>query len=359
MKKMNKKEKRELIIIISSFFIGCIVTLLIGTLIVPIFTKNKETIYEKSSLAPAIKKIQDATVTIETYNGNAILSTGSGFVYKTKGNKAYILTNQHVVDGKNIVVINKDDEETEGKVLGSDEYLDLAVVEIDKKYAPLVATLGDSTKTNIGDTIFVVGSPLSKRYQGSVTTGILSGRDRIVQTLLEEENTSEWLMKVLQLDAAVNPGNSGGPLLNAKGEVIGICTMKLIQNDIEGMAFAIPIETAKEYLEDLENGKEIEWPELGISMVNVTATAQLLNNNIEVPDNLIYGVVVLNTKEGSSADNKLKKGDIITEMDGVKVKDTSYIKYVLFQHQIGDKIKVKFLRNNKEKEVSITLKKSN
>lgn len=358
MKKMNKKDKREIIIVISSFFIGCIVTMLVGSLVLPLFIKSKETIYEKNSLAPSINKIQDAVVTIESYNGTAILSTGSGFVYKTSGKKAYILTNEHVIEGNNIIVINEKDEETTGKVLGKDEYLDLAVIEIDKKYALKVATLGESEKTSIGDTIFVIGSPVSKRYHGSISTGILSGKDRIVQTLVEEENTSEWLMRVLQFDASVNPGNSGGPLLNMNGEVIGICTMKLIREDIEGMAFAIPIEYALKNVEDLEKGKELEWPEIGISMVNVTSTAQLLNNNIEVPEYLIYGAVVLSTKENSSASKILKKGDIIIEMDGVKIKDTSYIKYVLFQHKVGDKIKVKILRNNKEKEVEITLRKT-
>lgn len=353
MKKRNKKVEINWIEILSSFFVGVLLTLIICFIGMKEVERNNT-----SSLASATEKIQEATVTIESYNGTAVLSTGSGFVYKKKGSKAYILTNEHVLSGEDITVTNQDMEEAKAKVLGKDSNLDLAVIEIDKKYAEKVATLGDSTKTKIGDTIMVVGSPISKRYQGSVSSGILSGRDRIVQTLGGEEENTEWLMKVLQLDAAVNPGNSGGPVVNAKGEVIGICTMKLIKEEIEGMSFAIPIETAKKYLENLEKGKEVEWPELGISMVDVNATAKLLEEDIEIPSEITEGVVVLSTKKKSSADNKLKKGDILLEMDGIKITETPYVKYVLYQHSVGDKIKVKVIRNQKEKNITITLKKA-
>lgn len=353
MKKMNKKEKRESRINISSFFIGCGATLIICILVVLCLNKKE---VENSSLKESIKKVEKSVVTIESYKGLALESTGTGFIYEKKGSSAYILTNEHVTVEDTVLVTNSKNEETKGKVLGKDAYLDIAVIEIDKKFAEGVATIKSSEKTEVGDTIFVVGSPVSKRYAGSVSAGILSGKNRIVQTLIEDDNTSEWLMNVLQFDASVNPGNSGGPLLNEKGEVIGICTMKLIQQEIEGMAFAIPIETAMKHVETLKEGKEITWPELGISMVDITNTQQLLNHNIDIDEDRIDGVVVLDTKENSSADKKLKKGDIILEIDGMNIKDTSYVKYSLFQHKVGDKIKIKIIRNHKEKEIKVILK---
>lgn len=355
--KMSKKEKREYLLIISSFLIGCLVTLLLTKIFAgPNIIQNKTKVYEKNSLAASYEKIKDAVVTIETYNGDTPLSTGSGFVYKVD-KKAYILTNEHVIDGNRIVVITPDEEEVEGKLLGRDPYIDLAVIEIDKKYAKQVAILGDSSKSNIGDTIFVAGAPLSKRYAGSIASGIISGKERLVQTTIESEESMEWVMKVIQFDAPVNPGNSGGPLLNMNGEVIGITLMKLIQEDIEGMSFAIPIEYATSNIENLEKGKELVHPELGIAMVDVTNTTQLTNHDIEIPSRT-KGAVVLSVKDNSSASGKLKKGDIIISMDDTEIKDKSYVKFVLFQHKVGDKMKIKILRNNKEKEIQITLKRA-
>ena len=356
--KMNRKEAKEILLIISSFLIGGLVMLIFTTLLNrPQIVQNKTKIYEKNSLGNSIEKVQDAVVTIETFNGTTPLSTGTGFIYKVD-RKAYILTNEHVIDGNVVKVILSDDHEVDAKVLGKDALLDLAVLEIDKKYVKQVATLGDSNKVNVGDTIFVVGSPLSKRYQGSVTAGILSGKNRIVQTMLEEEDKeSEWLMNVMQVDASINPGNSGSPLLNTNGEVIGVVVLKLIRQDVEGMAFAIPMDYVYANIDNLEKGKELTWPELGISMTDANNTSELIRQGLEVND-LTRGVVVLSVKKGSSADNRLQKGDIILKMDDVEIKDNSYVKYILFQHKVGDKIKMKIIRNKKEKEIEVVLKES-
>lgn len=358
MKRMiTRKEKREFFLMLSSFLMGSIITLLLMRLTQGNGLINKTKVYEKNSLAASVDKVKDAVVHIETYSGTIALSNGSGFIYKVNNKKAYILTNEHVIDGNIIKITTSNDEVIEGKLLGKDAYIDLAVVEIDKKYAKQVAILGDSTKSNVGDTVFAVGSPVSNRYLGSVTSGILSGKDRVVQTMIEGTNSSEWLMKVLQFDASINPGNSGGPVLNAKGEVIGVVTMKLIKEDIEGMAFAVPMEDALKYIEDLEKGKEIEWPAIGITMTNATNTSELARIGMEDLD-LENGAVVLSVEKGSGADGVLKKKDIITEIDGLKVKDISYVKYAIFQHKVGEKIKLKITRDGKEKEVTITIKKS-
>ena len=357
--KKNKKEK-ELILIISSFFVGCMLTFLFLTITrygQTTIIKNGTSIYDKTSLAPSIEKIYNATVTIETYEGSTPQTSGSGFIYKIDNQYAYILTNEHVLSGNDIIVITMDEDEVEGKLLGKDPYLDLAVIRIEKTYAKQIATIGDSSTLEIGDTIFIVGSPLSRNYKGSVTSGIVSGKNRMVKTTVGKETSGNWIMNVIQVDASINSGNSGGPVLNVNGEVIGICTMKLLQSDIEGMGFAIPIETAWNNIERLEEGKEIEPVELGISMTNLSNASQLESNDINVPENVTEGIAILSVKENSTASTaKLKKGDIIIEIDGIKVKDTTYVKYVLFQHKIGDKIEVKYIRNGKEKKSEITLK---
>ena len=345
MKTIAKNKKGEILMLISSFLIGGLVMYLF---LQNTITKENTIILEKNSMKKPIERIKDATVVIETYTGLNKDSTGSGFVYKKDNKYAYILSNEHVLSGNVIKVINSTEEEIEGRVLGKDPYLDLCVIRVSKDKINQVATIGSSEKTSVGDFIFTIGAPLGRTYQGTVTTGILSGKDRMVETTVDS-NSSSYVMKVLQFDASINSGNSGGPLLNAKGEVIGIVLMKLIDTQIEGMGFAIPIEDVMSRVDDLEKGKTKEYPELGITMTNISNSATISNQNIKVPENQKEGVVILSIKEkGPAKDAKLKKGDIITQIEGKTVKDTAYLKYELLKHQVGDKIKITYIRDGKE-----------
>ena len=331
--------------LISSFLIGGLVMYLF---LQNTITKENTIILEKNSIRKPLEKIKDATVVVETYTGLNKDSTGSGFVYKIDNKYAYILSNEHVLSGNIIKVINSNEEEIDGRVLGKDPYLDICVIRVDKKKIKQVAEIGSSENTNVGDFIFTVGAPLGRNYQGTVTTGILSGKDRMVETTIES-NSSSYVMKVLQFDASINSGNSGGPLLNAKGEVIGVVLMKLIDTQIEGMGFALPIEDVMLRIEDLEKGKTKEYPELGITMTNISNSATISNQDIKIPENQKEGVVILSIKEkGPAKDAKLKKGDIITQIEEKKVKDTAYLKYELLKYQIGDKIKITIIRDGKE-----------
>ena len=174
---------------------------------------------DETGISLAIGEIYDATVTIQNYKNNKLISSGSGFVYKKDSNNAYIMTNHHVIDGAEKVLITlSNDDQLEGIVTGSDEYLDLAVVKIDKTDAAKVAKIGSSENSNLGDTVITVGSPVGYEYRGTVTRGTLSGKNRMVEVSVA--STNDFVMNVLQIDAAINPGNSGGPLVNINGEVI-------------------------------------------------------------------------------------------------------------------------------------------
>ena len=208
----------------------------------------------------------------------------------------------------------------------------------------------------LGDAVFTVGSPLGYDYRGSVTSGILSGKDRMVSVEVSSSLNYDWVMRVLQIDASINPGNSGGPLLNVNGEVIGICSLKLVDDEIEGMGFAIPIEYAMSHVKTLEEGKKIKWPVLGISTVNVTETSSLIKNDIKIPKKTTEGVVITSIKDNSSAANTdLKKGDIIIKINKTKIKDTAFLRYELYQYQSGDIIEITYLRNGHEKTTKVTL----
>lgn len=358
--KLKKQEKKEIIMVISSFLVGGLIMYLIMTNITTnIIVKDKTKIYDKSSLSSSVEKVYETTVVVESYNGESLDTTGSGFFYKNDNKYAYILTNEHVLTGTTIKITNSEDESKDAEILGKDEYLDLAVLRVDKSLSKKVANLGDSDSVKIGDTIFTIGSPIGINYKGTVTSGIISGKNRMVQTSVGENKQGNWLMQVLQMDAPINKGNSGGPLFNVNGDVIGISSLKLTDEEIEGMAFAIPIEYAKNHLEELEKGKQMKWPELGISMTNVSNSGTIMTNEITIPDNVKDGVVILNIKEGSCAEKaKLEKGDIIISMDNNPTKNIAYLKYELFQHKIGDKVEIKYIRNGKEKTTTVELNSS-
>lgn len=320
-------------------------------------TKNGTTVIEKTSISNSVEKSKDAVVMIRSYKSNIETSTGTGFIYKTDDKYGYIMTNEHVVSGvDNVKLVLSDDTEVDGVILGGDEYLDLAVIRIDKKYVLSVAIISDSSKSNVGDTVFTIGSPMGYTYRGTVTSGILSGKDRMIPVSVGNSTTNDYVMKVLQTDAAINPGNSGGPLLNVNGEVIGINSMKLVQQEIEGMGFAIPIEYAMSQVDSLEKGEEIDWPVIGISMINVSDTNSLYRNSISVPSNVNYGVVVAKIISNSGASKSdLKRGDVIVAINGETVKDTAYLRYELYKYKPGQSIDVTFYRDGKEKKEKVTL----
>ena len=323
---------------------------------------NSTVIVENGSLSAAVEKAYDSAVMIKTYNGSRAKGSGSGFIYKIDGDSAYVMTNHHVIDGGNKwIVITSTDEEIEGKVLGSDEYLDIAIIKISKKsYMEAASIVSDDNKINLGDTVFTIGAPVGYEYRGTVTNGIISGLNRLVEVSLKNNSSKEdYVMEVIQTNAAVNPGNSGGPLLNANGEVIGIISMKLVEDSIEGMGFAIPINYALSHVNTLEKGEKIDRPLLGISMLNVTDTYALFQNRITIPDNVTEGVVVVEISEKSGAANsELKKGDVITKINGEKVKNGAYLKYLLYKYNPGETVKITYNRGGKELTTSIKLTKN-
>lgn len=322
--------------------------------------ENKITINEKG-ISDAVDKIYDAVVLVENYKNDKVYSTGTGFVYKVDNKYGYILTNYHVINGNtSINILLSDDTKVEAKYLGGDEYIDVAILAIDKDKVLGVAEIGNSTTTKLGDTLFTVGTPVDYEYRGTVTRGILSGKDRLVSVSSSSSNSSDsFVMKVLQTDAAINPGNSGGPLVNSNGEVIGINSLKLAKEEIEGMGFAIPIEDVMVHIETFENGEKIKRPVLGISMINVGEKYALYQAGINVDTKITEGVVVVSVVDNSSVDGTLKAGDVITKINDEEVSNVAYLRYELFKHTIGDKIKITFIRNGNTQTKEVTLRGNN
>ena len=315
--------------------------------------------YTENSIADSVEKAYDSVVVVVSYNNGTKISTGTGFVYKKNENKAFIMTNNHVVEGADEVkIIRSDNEIIDANVLGGETYSDIAVLSIGVDDALSVIDIGDSTTVRLGDTVFTIGSPLGEAYSGTVTKGILSGKDRMVEVSFSG-NTSDYYMKVLQTDAAINPGNSGGPLLNLNGEVIGINSLKLVQDEIEGMGFAIPIEDAILYADTLEQGGAIERPYVGISMLDITDSYYLWQAGIYVPNGINAGVAIVEVVEDSPASKSgLQKGDIIIKLEDEEIDSLAEFRYELYKHSPGEEIEITYNRNGKEQKTKITLSKS-
>lgn len=314
-------------------------------------------ITESDTIQSAVEKVYDAVVLIQSYNGNSLIGSGTGFVYKKDNKHGYIITNHHVIEkSTSIKVLSINGEVSEATLLGSDAYADIAVLSIDQKDVLKVVEIGDSTKLKLGDTLFTVGSPLGAEYIGTVTKGILSGKDRTVSVTMPH---GKFMMDVLQTDAAINPGNSGGPLVNINGEVIGVNSLKLVKDEIEGMGFAIPIEIVMSAVGSLEKGEEIKRPLLGVEMYDAKETYALYRRGFQYEEPFENGIVVINVQKGTpAAVAGLKKGDVILEVNNVKVTGVGHFRFLLYKYKVGDTINLKYYRDGKISDVQVKLNKS-
>lgn len=347
-----------------AFFVGVIGTYLVVVNFNPttenVIKNIKSVEVVDNSIADAVEKAYDAVVVIEAYNNDTLKSTGTGFVYKKTGGKGYIMTNNHVVDdANNVKIIYSNGTTTTADILGKETYSDIAVLTVKDDTVLSVVSLGDSTKMRLGDTVFTIGSPLGSEYSGTVTRGILSNKDRLVAVSLTSGSTSDWIMKVLQTDAAINPGNSGGPLLNINGEVIGINSLKLVENEIEGMGFAIPIEDAIYYAEILEKGEKISRPYMGIGMLDISNPYSLRYYGINIDSSVTSGVVITEVEKNSPAYKAgLQKGDVIYQINDEDVNSIAEFRYVLYKSRPGDTITLKYYRGADKKSVNVKLVKN-
>lgn len=352
-----KNTYKYVMTIIITLVVGVVSTLVVSSKVLMhenISKTIKEVnVKEENTLKYSIEKIYNAVYYIGTYNNDELIGSGTGFVYKKDDNYGYILTNHHVIEkGNKYKITNSNGDIIEAKYLGSDAISDLAVLSIDQKLVNQVASLGNTDDSSVGDTVFTVGSPLGSKYIGTVTKGILSGKNRQV---IVDLDSGEYVIDVMQTDAAINPGNSGGPLLNINGEVIGITSLKLVEDEIEGMGFALPIEIASAYLDRLEKGEKIIRPLLGVNVVDIDKNSNYMYAKYGLEVQQIDGILVIATEENSPAKDIFKKGDVIIKINDVKVTSSALFKYNLYKCEVGQEISVTYIRNNKENTVKIKL----
>lgn len=273
---------------------------------------------------------------------------GSGVIYKKDGDTAYIVTNNHVVEGaEDVMVTLSDGTELDAEVLGTDVWTDLAVLKVPSKSIETVAEFGDSSVLKAGEPVIAIGNPLGLQFSGSVTTGVISGTERLIPIDVNQDGTEDWQSEVLQTDAAINPGNSGGALINAKGQLIGINSMKIAQAAVEGIGLAIPINTAIPIIADLETEGAVERPSMGVAILDLAEVpAQYRTGQLGLPAEVEGGIVVQSVVEGSGAATAgMEAYDVIVELDGKPVKSILELRQYLYNEtEVGDTLEVKAYR---------------
>lgn len=290
-------------------------------------------------------------------------SEGSGVIYKKSGDAAYIVTNNHVVSGSNsLEVIMSNGKKLPAKIVGTDSVTDLAVLKINSAPVTTVASFGDSDNIKVGETALAIGSPLGSEYATSLTQGIISAKKRTIETSNSNgQGTGE--ATVIQTDAAINAGNSGGPLINLAGQVIGINSMKLSSSgnstSVEGMGFAIPSNEVVSVIDQLVKNGKIDRPALGVTLVDLTAISSDQQKSIlKLPSSVTGGSVIMSVNAGPAKSAGLKKYDVVTKVDGKSVRDTAELREVLYKHKVGDTIKVGYYHNGKYKTTDVKLTKT-
>jgi serine protease Do len=321
---------------------------------------------QKGTATSAYHEVADAVVSVLNYqragqNAYTEQSEGSGVIYNQTGDVAYVVTNNHVIEGANAIqILLNNGKKIDATIVGRDEMTDLAVLKMSAKQVKKTAEFADSSKIVVGQQVLAIGSPLGSEYASSVTQGIISATTRLVETATTSGQNYGG-STVIQTDAAINPGNSGGPLVNFAGQVVGINSMKLASSSsgtsVEGMGFAIPSNTVVEIVNGLIKDGKITRPAIGIGLVNLTdVTADDQRNVLKLPDDVTGGVVVMSLTENGPADTaKMKKYDVIVGINGKEVKSQANLREELYRHELGDTVTLTYYRGDKQHEVDVKL----
>ncbi len=318
---------------------------------------EREVVTQEEARIEAINKVSPAIVGVVNFAKNTTQGEGSGIVYKTDGSDAYIVTNQHVIDGGDYFeIVFANGERAEATLVGSDIYTDLAVLKVSDVKVEAVAEFGNTEDLKIGQTVIAIGNPLGLDFAGSATSGIVSGTDRVISVDLNGDNYDDWEMTVLQTDTAINPGNSGGALINLDGKVVGINSMKIATSSVEGMSFSIPTYVAQPIMADLETYGEVRRPQLGVYIQEMSMIPDRLKEILNIPTDQKTGVFIYEIFEGGLAEKMgIKAGDIITSVNGEEVEDTMAFRKKLYSMREGDQLELTVIQDGETKTLSATI----
>lgn len=285
--------------------------------------------------------------------------TGSGVIYKKEDGYAYVVTNYHVIQGADeIEVLLSDDTVLKAELLGEDLFSDLAVLRVDGDSIEQPIELGSSENLKVGEPVIAIGNPLGHMFSGSVTQGIVSGTQRTIPQDFNMDGRADWQAEVIQTDAAINPGNSGGALINMDAQLIGINSMKINQEAVEGIGFSIPIDAARPIIDELEKTGQVRRPYMGVEIYSLEEIPRMeWSETLQLPADVEGGVYVWTIEPLSpAAQAGLERLDVITHLDGKPIMNMIDLRKILYQEkEIGDTLEITYYRNGEKHTTSMEL----
>lgn len=316
-------------------------------------------------LVTAAAKVRPTVVSIVNYkdakkdkNNLEDSALGSGVIFKKDKGQAFVITNNHVIEGsQELEVVTVSGEMKKAKLVGADKVNDIAVLAVNDKNIDEVAEMGDSGKLRLGETVFAIGNPLG--LGDTLTSGIVSYTKRVVPVSLNQDGVYDWEQEVIQTDAAINEGNSGGALVDLSGKVIGINTMKIADAGVEGLGFAIPVEQVMKTVDELMAHGKIARPYIGVYSMDLGNSYAPMDEEqlkeLKLPSDVTEGVVVLDAI-GPAQEGGLKLNDVIVKFNDEPITTTLEMKKFLYDKvKIGDTVKVTFYRGGKEQTTNVKL----
>lgn len=305
--------------------------------------RNTPVVRAAQKVGPAVVGITNKAIMRDWFNRKVVVDkgTGSGVIFDANG---YIVTNNHVIEGAQEIIVSLADGRTlNGKVIGADPATDLAVVKVEESGLP-IAVFGNSDEIMVGEPAIAIGNPLGLEFQGSVTSGVISALNRTMEI-------GERRFKLLQTDAAINPGNSGGALVNADGLVIGINSAKISVSGVEGMGFAIPINSVRPIIQEIIDHGHVARPYLGVGVFDPQSAAR---QGYQL--NIKSGVYVVNVAEGSPAAKAgLKRGDIILKIGDATVNSIVDLRTAIASYEVGATAKIELDRDGQTRALEVKL----
>ncbi|WP_428907969.1 S1C family serine protease [Niallia sp. Krafla_26] len=282
--------------------------------------------------------------------------SGTGVIFKIDGEHAYIVTNNHVIEGaQEIEVTVHGGEKTTAELIGADSLTDLAVLKIDAKYASQPLEIGNSDSLRAGDTVLAIGNPLGLDLSNTVTQGIVSAVDR---TIAVSTSAGKRDLNVIQTDAAINPGNSGGALVNTSGQLMGINSLKIAEDGVEGLGFAIPSNDLVPIINEIMEKGKVERPYIGVGLADLSQIPQIYIQNL--PNEIEGGAVVTNIDPNSAgAKAGFQVQDVIVSINGQSIRSSNDLrKYLYTELEVGDQASFEVYRGNEKKTIDLTLSSS-
>ncbi|PAV28461.1 serine protease [Virgibacillus profundi] len=325
---------------------------------VDVSTQITEIVEQITPAVVGVTNIQRQTDFWQQQDGSEA-GTGSGVIYKNEDGTAFVVTNHHVIEGADTLeVVLSNDTHIEAELIGSDLFSDLAVLRMDGSNVQKVIEIGSSGNIKVGEPAIAIGNPLGLMFSSSVTQGVISGTERTIPQDFNQDGRADWQAEVIQTDAAINPGNSGGALINMYGQLVGINSMKINQTAVEGIGFAIPIDSALPIIQELETTGEVTRPFIGVEIYSLDEVPQTeWENTLNLPNDIEGGVYVWSVEPLSPADRSgLQRFDVITRLDGEPIMNMIDLRKILYyEKEVGDEVVVTYYRDGELLETKLQL----